>query len=175
MSFPHRARAGVAKRGGCAYLGRMSYWRRISPRGALADLWHEWRAPNPYRWQILGLSVAATFTMMVVLIPESQRAEPRRPDVTFITTFAPDRTDAEIVASNIENQKRKEAREALAAERAARRKERARALARASGFDPDELERQYSDPPAAEPAAAARTPAPAQAPAAAPARTTSER
>lgn len=153
----------------------MSYWRRISPRGALADLWHEWRAPNPYRWQILGVSVAATFTMMVLLIPESQRAKPRRPDVTLISTFDPNRTEAEIIASNIENQKRKEAREALAAERRERSKQAARALARASGFDPDELERQYSDPPAAEPAAATRVPAPAPtAPAQAPARTTSE-
>lgn len=152
-----RTRAGVAKRGGCAYLGTMSYWRRISPRSALADLWHEWQAPNPYRWQILGVSVAATFTMMVLLIPESQRAEPRRPEITYISTFDPNRSDAEIVASNLENQKRKDARAVLAAERAARRKAAAKALARASGFDPEALERQYSDRPAAERA----TPAPA--------------
>ena len=36
----------------------MSYWRHISPRGALADLWHQWRAPNPHRWPVLGLAVA---------------------------------------------------------------------------------------------------------------------
>ena len=141
----------------------MSYWRRISPRAAVQDLWQQWREPTPYRWQILGLSVAATFTMMVLLIPESERADPRRPEVTYITTFAPDRSDAEIVASNLENQKRKEVRQALAAEREARRRERARALARASGFDPDELERQFSDKPAATPAPATATPAPAAA------------
>jgi|SRR5690606_8242689 len=126
----------------------MSYWRHISPRGALADLWHQWREPTPYRWPVLILSVSITVTMLTVLIPESQRVPPARPEVSFITTFAPDRTDAEVIASNIENQKRKEALEAAAAERAERRKQAARALARASGFDPDQLERQYSDPPA---------------------------
>lgn len=133
----------------------MNYWRRISPRGALADFWQQWREPTPYRWHILGLSVAITFTMLALLIPESQRVPPQRAEVSFITTFAPDRTDAEIIASNLENQRRKEALEALAAERAERRKQAARALARASGFDPDELEAQYSDKPAAPPATAA--------------------
>jgi hypothetical protein len=127
----------------------MSYWRKISPRGAVDDFVHEWRRPNPYRWRVLGVSVAATFTLMVVMIPDSERVEPRPPKVTWISTFAPGRTDAEIVASNIENQKRKDQLAAEAAERAERKKDAARALARASGFDPDELERQYGDKPAA--------------------------
>ena len=124
----------------------MSFWRQISPRGAVGDLIHEWRRPNPYRWRVLGVSVAATFTLMVVMIPDSQRIEPRPPAVTWITTFSPDRTDADIVASNLENQKRNDKLAAEAAERAERARAAARALARASGFDPDELARQYGDP-----------------------------
>ena len=141
----------------------MSYWRKISPRGAVGDFVHEWRRPNPYRWRVLGVSVAATFALMVVMIPDSERITPRPPEVTWITTFKPDRTDAEIVASNLENQKRKDKARAEAEARAERRKQNARALARASGFDPDELERQYGeDPPAAAPSSApAAEPAPA--------------
>ena len=135
----------------------MSFWRKISPRGAVDDFVHEWRRPNPYRWRVLGVSVAATFALMVVLIPESQRIEPQPPEVTWITTFRPDRTDKEIVASNLENQKRKDKLAAERAERAERKRQAARALARASGFDPDELEEQYRDDPA--PAAAASEPA----------------
>src|SRR5690606_18114287 len=60
-------------------------------------------------------------------------------------------TDEEIIASNIENQKRKEALQAQEEARREERRERARALGRAMGFDVDELERQYSDDP--EPAA----------------------
>ena len=141
----------------------MGFWRQISPRRAVEDFSNEWRRPNPYRWRVLGVSVAATFTLMVILIPDSERIEPRPPKVTWISTFAPNRTDTEIVASNIENQKRKDRIAAEAAERAERKKQAARALARASGFDPDELERQYGDKPA--PTAQAAVPAPTATPA----------
>ena len=131
----------------------MSYWRRISPRGAISDFVEEWRRPQPYRWQILGLAVAITFAMMVFLIPESQRIPPARPEVTYITTWQEGRTDEEIAASNAANQARKEEAARLAEERQARRREAFRALGKASGFDVDELERQYSeDAPATEPA-----------------------
>jgi hypothetical protein len=120
----------------------MGYWQRFSPRGGLEDFLAYWRQPTPYRWQILGLSVALTFTMMVLLIPESQRVEPRRPDVTYISTFAPGRTDEEIAASNLANQKRQEELEAEREAREERRKERARVLGRATGIDVDALEAQ---------------------------------
>jgi hypothetical protein len=123
----------------------MRYINRFSPRGAvnaLSDLFDYWRQPTPYRWQILGLSVAITFTLMVLFIPESQRPEPRRPDVTYISTFAPGRTDAEIAASNLAHQKRKEELEAQRLAREEERKERARILGRATGIDVDALEEQ---------------------------------
>ncbi|HEU4650293.1 MAG TPA: hypothetical protein VFS49_02660 [Croceibacterium sp.] len=141
----------------------MSFWSQISPRGAVEDLVHEWRRPNPYRWRILGVSVAATFTLMVIVIPDSERAEPRPPTVTWISTFRPDRTDEEIIASNLENQKYKDKLKAEAEARAERKRQAARALARASGFDPDELARQYGDTPA--PASRPAQPAPKPAPA----------
>jgi hypothetical protein len=121
----------------------------------VSDFANEWRQPNPYRWRVLGVSVAATFAMMIVLIPESQRIKPKPPEITWITTFAEGRTDAEIVASNLENQKRKDRLKAEAEARKQRKRAAARAVARASGFDPDELERQYSDQPAADEASPA--------------------
>jgi len=141
----------------------MGFWRQISPRGAVGDFLHEWQRPNPYRWRVLGVSVAATFTLMVIMIPDSERIEPRDPEVTWISTFEPGRTDAEIVASNLENQKRKDQRKAEAEAREQRKREAARALARASGFDPDELAREFGDDPA--PAATPSRPAPKQTPA----------
>lgn len=133
------------------------FFRQISPRGAIADLIHEWRAPNPYRWQVLGVSVAATFTLMVLVIPESERAEPRPPRVSWITTFAPDRTDAEIRASNEANQRLQERLRAERAEREEQRKEAFRTLGRATGLDVDALEKQYSDEsPTEKPAPATR-------------------
>lgn len=147
----------------------MSYWRKVSPRGAIEDLIDLWRQPTPYRWQILGVAVAMTFTMMVVFIPESQRVEPKRPTVTYITTFDPNRTDAEIVASNIENQKLQDKRRAEAEARAQRKREAYKALGRASGMDVDameaEIERERAQEKAAAEAVAAKSrSAPAQAP-----------
>jgi hypothetical protein len=134
----------------------MSYWQRFNPVGAFGDLVGYWRQPTPYRWQILALSVAITFTGMVILIPESERQPPRRPTVTYISTFEEGRTDAEIEASNIANQKRQDELQAQRDAAEARRKERVRALARATGIDVEAMERQIAADKAAEEAAAAR-------------------
>lgn len=125
---------------------RASYWRNVSPKGAISDFVTVWRE-NPYRWRVLAVSIVLSGTLLFAFLPESERAPPERPTVTYISTFDPNRTDAEIMASNIENQTLKAQREAERLARAERRKERARALARASGFDPDELERQFGDSP----------------------------
>src|SRR5690606_23141531 len=85
----------------------------------------------------------------------SQRVEPRRPDVTYISTFAPDRSDEEIAASNIANQKRQDALRAEAEARAERKREAYKALGRASGFDVEAMERQIERDRAAEEAAMA--------------------
>jgi len=153
----------------------MSFWSRISPRRAVVDFAHEWRQPSPYRWRVLAVSVAATFAIMMVFIPEDQRVAPRPPQVTWITTYAPDRTEAEIIASNIENQRRKEERAALLAAREERRKELYRTLGRATGVDVDAMEAEIARERAAEDEAAAAaavaapadTPSPPQAPQAA--------
>jgi hypothetical protein len=146
--------SGVADRRASAYLADMSFWRLISPGRAVADLVNEWRQPNPYRWRVLGMSVAITFTLMVMLIPESQPVPPPRPEVTYITTFAPDRTDEEIVATNIENQRRKDELQALRDAAAERRRDAYRALGRATGIDVDAMEAQIARERAAEERAA---------------------
>ena len=136
----------------------MKYSQRFSPSAAadaLGDLLAYWRQPTPYRWQIVALSVAMTFTLMVLFIPESQRKEPARPKVSYISTFDPQRTEQQIIASNIENQTRKEAREAEQAARAERKREAYKALGRATGLDVEAMEEQIERDRAAEEAAAA--------------------
>jgi len=131
----------------------MSFWRRISPRRAVEDFAGEWRQPTPYRWQILGLAVAGTFAMMILFIPKSERIEPRHPDVTFIASWRADRGDDEIVASNIENQKRKDAVAAIEQQRVELRKDMYRALGQASGLDTDKMEADIAREEASEQAA----------------------
>lgn len=113
---------------------------KINPVGGVADFWSEFKRPNPYRWPILGVSLLITGTMFYGFTSEKTYIPPPRPKVDYITTFAEGRSDAEIVASNVENQKRKDE---TAAQRAAieeQKRELYRSLGRASGMDVETIE-----------------------------------
>ena len=139
----------------------------VSPMDGIGDFVEHWRQPTPYRWRILGLSVALTFIMIVVLAPKSERMPPAQPDIVWINTFAPDRSEKEILASNLANQKRKDAAEAVQRQKDEARRKFYRNLARESGFDPDELDREFGYRPPKTPAAKpAATPAAVAEPAA---------
>jgi len=128
----------------------MSFWRKISPTGAVRDLTHEFMRPNPYRWPVIGLSALATFTLFSVMWREGGEGPPPRPEVTYITTFAPHRTDAQIAASNAANQARKDKLIAEQAERDEQVKGIYRTLGRMSGMDVDKIEREGAAEQAAE-------------------------
>lgn len=130
----------------------------VSPVGGIGDFVEQWKQPTPYRWQILGIAVALTFTLMALLVPKTERAPPAKPTIIWINSWPEGRSEKEIIASNIANQKRKEADAALEKQRQDLRKEFYRKLAKASGMDPDELAREYGQrnaapaKPAAQPA-----------------------
>lgn len=127
---------------------------RFNPAGGIADFWTEIRRPTPYRWPALALSLLCSFVLLFWVTKERVILPPERPKVSLIKTFAANRTDAEIVASNIANQKRKDR---LAAEQAKREeavKDMYRTLGRASGMDVDAMERRIAEEKAAERAAA---------------------
>lgn len=121
----------------------MSYWRNISPTSAVKDFRQVW-SENPYRWRVLAISIAATTGLMLMIIPKSERITPEKPTVTYITSFAPDRSDEEIIASNLENKKKQEAIRADQERRAEFRKQMYRELGRASGLDVEAMERQIA-------------------------------
>ena len=116
------------------------YLHMINPKRAVGDFAQQWQQPTPHRWQILGVACAATFALIMLFLPESQRAAPARPEITYITTWDETRSREEIIASNIANQERKERIEALLQERAELRKELYRELGRATGLDVDQME-----------------------------------
>lgn len=128
----------------------MTFWRQISPRGAISDLAGVWRGGSEHRWPALFLAVAATSALMWMLLPASQRVAPERPRIVYITTYAPDRTDAEIISSNEENQERKDEVLKLRAEAEERRKDMYRTLGRATGVDVDAMEAEIARGEAAE-------------------------
>lgn len=120
----------------------MSKLSRFNPVGGASDFWNEFRKPQPYRVPILLVSVAIPLFGVYLLTGERYMIPLERPEVTFITSYAPGRSDAEIMASNVANQERKEAEAAYRAELEEQAREGYRALGRATGLDVDEMERE---------------------------------
>ena len=138
-----------------------TFFRQVNPRGAIRDFVEVWRQAGRNRWRIAALSAATTGAIFSVMIQEEAIGPIPRPKIDYITVWAPHRSYAEIMASNIENQKRKDR---LAAEQA-RRDEEVRqiykTIGRLSGMDVDAIERKAKADQAAEARAEAATAAPA--------------
>jgi hypothetical protein len=131
------------------------FLRQISPTGAFSDLLTVWRTPGQNRWLVLGAAMAMTFCMAMLFIPVDQRIEPRPPEIFYISTFAADRTEREIIASNCHNQELKDALEARLAEREEIRRDIYRALGRVTFIDVDAIEAEVEADRAREAAVAA--------------------
>lgn len=132
---------------------RMRVSSRFNPAGGVADFWQAFRQPTPYRWPILGLSALCTFVLMFWITQERVVVPPQPPKVVYITTFAEGRSDAEIRASNIENQRRQDRLRAEQAERNEQVRDMYRELGRATGIDVDAMEREIAAEQAREEAA----------------------
>lgn len=120
----------------------MSFFKRFNPVPGVKDFWHEFRRPNPHRWPVLAASMAITGTIFYAFASERTYIPPASPEVTYITSYSPDRTDEEIVASNIANQQRQDALAARQREREELRRSMYRELGRATGIDVDTIEAQ---------------------------------
>lgn len=128
---------------------------RFNPKPGVLDFWNEIRKPNPYRWPILALSMAPFGVIFWWLSGETVYKTPERPAITYITTYDPDRTDEEIIATNEANQEVKDLREARDADLAKRKRELYKALGAAAGMDVDSIEARADAERAAEEAAEA--------------------
>ena len=126
------------------YLLLMRFLSRFNPATGMQDFWSEFTRPNPHRWPLLGVSLAVTFALFYGFVVEKWRAPPAKPDVIYITTYAPDRSDAQIVASNIANQKKQDKIRAAAAKRQAEVENMYRQLGRATFVDVDAIDRQIA-------------------------------
>ncbi len=127
-----------------------TYWRDVSPRGALADFVTVFRQAGENRWRIAIVAAACTMAVFSVMWHEGGRGAPRPPSITYITSFRADRSDAEIVASNITNQLRKERLAAEQAKREEKVREIYKTIGRYSGMDVDAIEKRAAAERAAE-------------------------
>lgn len=120
-----------------------SFLRNVSsPRGMVEDFAEVYRQAGKNRWRIGIAAAACTIALFSVMMNEGARGKPRPPTVTYITVWDPHRTDAQIIASNIANQRRKER---LAAEQAKREEDVRniyKTIGRASGMDVEAIEKK---------------------------------
>ncbi|WEK45991.1 MAG: hypothetical protein P0Y56_13275 [Candidatus Andeanibacterium colombiense] len=131
----------------------MSFFRKISPTGAVKDFVEVWTA-NPYRWPVLAAAMGVTLMLMIAIIPKSEIVPPDKPEITYITTLPENRSDAEIIASNKKHQlKQDELRKQEAAQEEAQ-KQLYRTLGKATFVDTDAMEKQIARDKAADEAAA---------------------
>ncbi len=134
----------------------MGFLSRFNPAPGVKDFANEFSRPNPYRWRILAVSCALTFTIFSVFSYEGVKGPPVAPEVTYITSWSGDRTDEEIIATNILNQKRKDEYQAELDAAAEKSREAYRALGSATGMDVDAIEERIAREKAAEETARAK-------------------
>lgn len=135
----------------------MAFWRNINPTGALADFVTVYRQAGKNRLPISIASLLITTGLFTALTHESWRKPEARPEITYITSWIGHRSDEEIIASNLANQKYQDR---LAAEQAKREEDVRniyKAVGRASGMDVDAIEKQAAADEAAAKARAAAT------------------
>lgn len=129
---------------------RSGYWKDVSPTGMVADFVSVWKQAGHNRWRIAAVSAACTFAVFTVMWNQGGEAPQLPPEVTYITTWEAGRTDAQIMASNIEHQKHKDILAAQQAQRDEQVKAIYRTLGRVSGMDVDKIERDAAAERAAE-------------------------
>ncbi len=136
----------------------MSYWRNIHPVGAIADFRTVFEQAGGNRWWFAGLAALSTLGIFSVMNQESWKKPRPKAEITYITSWRADRSDAEIIATNIANQKRKEARAADLAKREEAVRNIYKKIGRASGMDVDAIERKAQADRAAEAASKTEVP-----------------
>ncbi|WP_260924159.1 hypothetical protein [Novosphingobium sp. 9] len=119
---------------------RSGIWKDVvNPSGMVAEFRMVWKEAGQHRWRIAALSAATTFGVFYLMAGQQGEAPYPSPKITWISTFKPGRTDAEIEASNVENQKRKEFVEAAQAKNDAQVRDLYKTVGRYSGMDVDKI------------------------------------
>ena len=114
--------------------------RRLNPLAAMGDLGKELARPHPHRFKIMAVAAMVTVGLFSVMWQEGGAGLPRPPQITYIESFAPGRSEAEIVAGNITATKAARAIEAEEAASAERVRQMYKTLGRVSGMDVDKIE-----------------------------------
>jgi hypothetical protein len=129
------------------------FFRRFNPTGAVGDFLDVWRQAGRRRWGLMIAAAATTLAVFSLVIWQEYRVEPKPPEIVWINSWPADRSDAEIRASVLLNQKRKDAEQARQAKQDEEVRQIYKTLGRLSGMDVDGIERRAKAEQAASAAA----------------------
>lgn len=129
---------------------RSGYWHHVRPVGMIGDFASVWGQAGSKRWWIAALAATCTFGLFYAISDQGGQAPHRPPEVTYITSWPADRTDAEIIESNLRNQKIKDMLAAEQAQRDEKVKDIYRTLGKISGMDTERIEAEGAAERAAE-------------------------
>lgn len=118
------------------------FFRNVSPVRAVKDLWQILGAPSEFRFRSLALAILVTGGIFSVMWQQGGRGLPRPPEVIYFESWRADRTDAEIIAGNIEATKKARAEAAEEAARAEDVRKMYKAVGAATGLDTEAMDRQ---------------------------------
>ena len=119
---------------------RIRYWNRISPSGAVNDLWAMLKWDSPYRIRFLALAGALTVCILGGFLGQASnfRIEPREYEIDYVDLPPLDESDAAKQARFDQNLAEREETFRRNRETAEEIKGFYRGLAEASGVDVDE-------------------------------------
>lgn len=86
-----------------AYVGAMAIFPRpVAPSSAFADLRDMFSRDRPYRWTLLGVSVALTGVLLWGFMLDS-RTPPKPREIFYVESWMSDRKDSDIIRQQIKD------------------------------------------------------------------------
>ena len=119
-----------------------NFFRNVSPRRAIMDLWQIMGAPSEYRTRGLVLAACVTGGIFYLMVQQEGRGLPRPPKVLYFESWRADRSDKEIIAGNIAATKKARAEEAEEERHAENIRQMYKAVGAATGIDTEKMYQQ---------------------------------
>lgn len=119
-----------------------AFFRNVSPRRAVLDIWKILGAPSEFRWPAFALAAMVTGSIFLLMVNQEGRALPPPPKVLYFESWRADRSDKDIIAGNIKASREAKAEIAAEEARAEDMRQMYKSVGAATGLDTDTMYKQ---------------------------------
>jgi hypothetical protein len=116
-----------------------AFFRNVSPRRAVLDLWNVLGAPSEFRTRALVMAGLVTGGIFYLMTQQEGRGLPKPPTIIYFESWRADRSDADILKGNIAAQKKADAQAAAEDQRAEDIRKMYKAVGAATGIDTQKM------------------------------------